>query len=104
MFFQPRIFFHGVVSPPYPLCDNYPPYSLALSTKMVEVARHAPLDVLHTHYAIPNAVSAAMARQIVAPQPLPAATTPHGTDRTLAGNHPDKPDTPRWGGLLRDAG
>ena len=36
---DPRIFFHEVVVPRYPLFE-YPPYSLALATKMVEVARH----------------------------------------------------------------
>jgi len=98
-----RIFFHEVVTPTYPLFDNYPPYSLALSTKMVEVARHAPLDVLHVHYAIPNAVSAVMARQIVAPQPLPVVTTLHGTDVTLVGNDPNYLETTRWGILQSDA-
>ena len=98
-----RIFFHEVVTPTYPLFDNYPPYSLALSTKMVEVARHAPLDVLHVHYAIPNAVSAVMARQIVSPQPLPVVTTLHGTDVTLVGNDPNYLETTRWGILQSDA-
>jgi len=98
-----RIFFHEVVTPSYPLFENFPPYSLALSTKMVEVARHAPLDVLHVHYAIPNAVSAVMARQIVSPQPLPVVTTLHGTDVTLVGNDPNYLETTRWGILQSDA-
>ena len=102
-FLNPRIFFHEVVTPTYPLFDNFPPYSLALSTKMVEVARHAPLDVLHVHYAIPNAVSAVMARQIVHPQPLPVVTTLHGTDVTLVGNDPNYLETTRWGILESDA-
>lgn len=102
-FLNPRIFFHEVVTPTYPLFDNFPPYSLALSTKMVEVARHAPLDVLHVHYAIPNAVSAVMARQIVSPQPLPVVTTLHGTDVTLVGNDPNYLETTRWGILQSDA-
>jgi len=101
--FLPRIFFHEVVTPTYPLFDNYPPFSLALSTKMVEVARHAPLDVLHVHYAIPNAVSAVMARQILAPQPLPVVTTLHGTDVTLVGNDPNYLETTRWGIVQSDA-
>jgi N-acetyl-alpha-D-glucosaminyl L-malate synthase BshA len=102
-FLNSRTFFHEVVTPTYPLFDNYPPYSLALSTKMVEVARHAPLDVLHVHYAIPNAVSAVMARQIVSPQPLPIVTTLHGTDVTLVGNDPNYLETTRWGILESDA-
>jgi N-acetyl-alpha-D-glucosaminyl L-malate synthase BshA len=98
-----RIYFHEVVTPTYPLFDNYPPYSLALSTKMVEVARHNRLDVLHVHYAIPNAVSAVLAREIVAPQPLPVVTTLHGTDVTLVGADPNYLETTRWGILQSDA-
>ncbi len=102
-FLNARTFFHEVVTPTYSLFDNYPPYSLALSTKMVEVARHAPLDVMHVHYAIPNAVSAVMAREIVSPQPLPIVTTLHGTDVTLVGNDPNYLETTRWGILQSDA-
>jgi N-acetyl-alpha-D-glucosaminyl L-malate synthase BshA len=98
-----RVSFHEVVTPTYPLFDNYPPYSLALSTKMVEVARHNRLDVLHVHYAIPNAVSAVMARQILAPQPLPVVTTLHGTDVTLVGADPNYLETTRWGIIESDA-
>jgi N-acetyl-alpha-D-glucosaminyl L-malate synthase BshA len=98
-----RIFYHEVVTPTYPLFDNYPPYSLALSTKMVEVARHNRLDVMHVHYAIPNAVSAVMAREILAPQPLPVVTTLHGTDVTLVGTDPNYLETTRWGIIQSDA-
>lgn len=98
-----RIFFHEVVTPRYPLFDDYPPYSLALSTKMVEVARHNALDVLHVHYAIPNAVSAVLARDILAPQPLAVVTTLHGTDVTLVGNDPNYLETTRWGINQSDA-
>lgn len=98
-----RLSFHEVVTPTYPLFDNFPPYSLALSTKMVEVARHHRLDVLHVHYAIPNAVSAVMARDILAPQPLPVVTTLHGTDVTLVGTDPNYLETTRWGINQSDA-
>ena len=98
-----RLFFHQVVTPTYPLFAEYPPYSLALSTKMVEVARHQQLDVMHVHYAIPNAVSAVMARQIVAPHPLAVVTTLHGTDVTLVGNDPAYLETTRWGIVQSDA-
>ncbi|MFL6293660.1 MAG: N-acetyl-alpha-D-glucosaminyl L-malate synthase BshA [Thermoanaerobaculia bacterium] len=98
-----RIFFHQVVTPTYPLFAEYPPYSLALATKMVEVARHQQLDVLHVHYAIPNAVSAVLARLIVAPHPLAVVTTLHGTDVTLVGNDPAYLETTRWGIVQSDA-
>lgn len=98
-----RLYFHEVVTPRYPLFDDYPPYSLALTTKMVEVARHGRLDILHVHYAIPNAASAIMARQIVAPRALPVVTTLHGTDVTLVGNDPNYLETTRWSILQSDA-
>lgn len=97
-----RIFFHQVVTPTYPLFE-YPPYSLTLATKMVEVARHQQLEVMHVHYAIPNAVSAILARQIVAPRPLAVVTTLHGTDVTLVGNDPAYLETTRWGIVESDA-
>jgi N-acetyl-alpha-D-glucosaminyl L-malate synthase BshA len=98
----PTLFFHEVIVPRYPLFE-YPPYPLALATKMVEVARHNGLDVLHVHYAIPNAVSAVLARQILAPQPLPVVTTLHGTDVTLVGNDPSYLETTRYGIVESDA-
>jgi N-acetyl-alpha-D-glucosaminyl L-malate synthase BshA len=99
---SPRICFHEVVVPRYPLFE-YPPYSLALATKMVEVTRHRDLDLLHVHYAVPNAVSAVLARQIVAPRPLPVVTTLHGTDITLVGADPSFRETTVFGIRESDA-
>ena len=99
---SPRLYFHEVVVPRYPLFD-YPPYSLALATKMVEVARHQDLDLMHVHYAVPNAVSAVLARQILAPRPLPVVTTLHGTDVTLVGIDPNYLETTRFGIVQSDA-
>lgn len=99
---SPRVFFHEVHVPHYPLFE-YPPYSLALATKTVEVARHQQLDLVHVHYAVPNAVSAVLARQILAPQPLPVVTTLHGTDITLVGNDPNYLETTRFGITESDA-
>ncbi len=99
---EPGLTYHEVVVPHYPLFD-YPPYSLALATKMVEVARHQALDVMHVHYAVPNAVSAVLAREILAPQPLRVVTTLHGTDITLVGNDPNYLETTRFGIERSDA-
>lgn len=96
-----RIFFHEVLVPRYPLFE-YPPYSLALATSMVEVARHHGLDLMHVHYAVPNAVSAVLAKQILAPEPFPVVTTLHGTDITLVGNDPSYLETTRFGILQSD--
>jgi N-acetyl-alpha-D-glucosaminyl L-malate synthase BshA len=72
----------------YPLFD-YPPYDLALATRMAEVAQIYELDLLHVHYAIPHSVSAMLARQMLEAAPkkrkLPFVTTLHGTDITLVG-------------------
>ncbi len=95
-FVSARLFFHEVVVPHYPLFE-YPPYSLALATQIVEVARHQRLDLIHVHYAVPNAVSAVLARDILAPQPLKVVTTLHGTDITLVGNDPNYLETTRYG-------
>jgi N-acetyl-alpha-D-glucosaminyl L-malate synthase BshA len=101
-FVEPHLFFHEVVVPHYPLFD-YPPYSLALATKIVEVARHHQLDVMHVHYAVPNAVSAVLAREILEPQDLKVVTTLHGTDITLVGNDPNYLETTRFGIEKSDA-
>ncbi len=85
---QPNIHYHEVEVSRYPLFD-YPPYDLALATRMAEVAELYDLDLLHVHYAIPHSVSAMLARQMLAAKPrgrrLPFVTTLHGTDITLVG-------------------
>ncbi|HEX6097559.1 MAG TPA: N-acetyl-alpha-D-glucosaminyl L-malate synthase BshA [Thermoanaerobaculia bacterium] len=79
-----RVHFHEVNVTPYPLFDPYPPYTLALATKMAEVAAYEKLDILHVHYAIPHAISAYLAKQILQSS-LKVITTLHGTDITLVG-------------------
>jgi N-acetyl-alpha-D-glucosaminyl L-malate synthase BshA len=83
-----NIHYHEVEVSSYPLFD-YPPYDLALATRMAEVADFYELDLLHVHYAIPHSVSAMLARQMLAaaakPRKLPFVTTLHGTDITLVG-------------------
>jgi N-acetyl-alpha-D-glucosaminyl L-malate synthase BshA len=83
---RPRVFFHEVVAPSYPLFVS-PPYTLALATKMAEVAAHAKLDLLHVHYALPHAISAILAREMSAGTGvrLKVVTTLHGTDITIVG-------------------
>src|SRR6201993_4468526 len=79
------IFYHEVPVSNYPLFE-YPPYDLALATRMSEVAQYYELDLLHVHYAIPHSVSALLARQMLAKSKhLPFVTTLHGTDITLVG-------------------
>src|ERR1700677_1816195 len=52
---EPNIHYHEVEVSRYPLFD-YPPYDLALATRMAEVAQLYDLDLLHVHYAIPHSV------------------------------------------------
>ena len=85
-FFNENLFYHEVDIRSYPLF-KYPPYELALASKMVDVVKHEKLDFLHVHYAIPHASSAYMAKQILATEGIhiPVVTTLHGTDITLVG-------------------
>ena len=80
------IFYHEVPVSSYPLFE-FPPYDLALASRMAEVAEYNDLDLLHVHYAIPHSVSALLARQMLAAKGrrLPFVTTLHGTDITLVG-------------------
>ena len=80
------IFYHEVPVSNYPLFE-FPPYDLALASRMAEVAELYELDLLHVHYAIPHSVSALLARQMLAARGrrLPFVTTLHGTDITLVG-------------------
>lgn len=85
-FFNENLFYHEVDIRSYPLFD-YPPYELALASKMVDVVKYEKLDVLHVHYAIPHASAAYMAKQILKTEgiEIPVVTTLHGTDITLVG-------------------
>jgi N-acetyl-alpha-D-glucosaminyl L-malate synthase BshA len=84
--FQENIFFHEVTSHDYPLFE-ISPYESSLASKLVDVVKHAQLDVLHIHYAVPHAAVAYLAKQILLAQNIniPYVTTLHGTDITLVG-------------------
>ena len=86
---QENIFFHEVNVNAYPLFE-YPPYTLNLTSKIVDTVKFAELDILHMHYAIPHATSAVLARQILASEGIhiPVVTTLHGTDITIIGQDP----------------
>jgi N-acetyl-alpha-D-glucosaminyl L-malate synthase BshA len=84
--FSENLFYHEVSVSNYPLFD-FPPYELALASRLVDVVRFEKLDVLHVHYAIPHASAAFMAKQILLTYGIyiPVVTTLHGTDITLVG-------------------
>jgi N-acetyl-alpha-D-glucosaminyl L-malate synthase BshA len=87
--FSRNIFYHEVEVMHYPLFDA-PFYTLALAAKIAEVAFYEKLDVVHAHYAIPHALSAMLARQMLEDKCagfkcFKLATTLHGTDITVVG-------------------
>ncbi|HWR00831.1 MAG TPA: N-acetyl-alpha-D-glucosaminyl L-malate synthase BshA [Chlorobaculum sp.] len=87
--YSKNIFFHEVEPLNYPMFES-PYYALSLASKIAEVAFYEKLDVVHAHYAIPHAISALLARQMLE-EKCPAspcfriATTLHGTDITIVG-------------------
>ncbi len=83
----PRVSFHEVGNIDCSLIKEFP-YTLALASKMVEIARNKNLQILHVHYAIPFAPAAIIAKQIAPELDLKIITTLHGSDVTLIGNKP----------------
>ncbi len=81
-----NVFYHEVEMASYPLFE-FPLYTPALASKIVEVARFEKLDFVHAHYAIPHAISAYLAREVLNGK-LKFITTLHGTDITLVGLEP----------------
>ncbi|MEH7117894.1 N-acetyl-alpha-D-glucosaminyl L-malate synthase BshA [Neobacillus vireti] len=75
---------------------QYPPYDIALASKMAEVANREKLDILHVHYAIPHAVCAILAKQMSS-RDIKIVTTLHGTDITVLGYDPSLTDAIKFG-------
>jgi N-acetyl-alpha-D-glucosaminyl L-malate synthase BshA len=88
--------FHCVSVSSYPLF-RYPPYDLALSTIMRQVMVDHELDILHVHYAVPHAICAYVAREMVPDCRTRIITTLHGTDATILGRDPAYADVIRFG-------
>ena len=79
--------FHLVDVVSYPLFE-FPPYTLALASKIYEVIDNHGLDLVHAHYAIPHSTAAYLARQMAGQRPVKIITTLHGTDIILIGLDP----------------
>jgi N-acetyl-alpha-D-glucosaminyl L-malate synthase BshA len=86
----------------YPLF-HYPPYDLALSSTLREVMAARELDVVHVHYAVPHALSAYLAREMLPGCRTKILTTLHGTDTTILGRDPSYRDVIRFGLQKSDA-
>ncbi len=90
-----NIYYHEVEVNQYSVF-KYPPYDLALASKMAEVAKREKLDILHVHYAIPHAVCAYLAKEMVG-ENLKIVTTLHGTDITVLGYDPSLTNLIKFG-------
>jgi N-acetyl-alpha-D-glucosaminyl L-malate synthase BshA len=93
--FHPNIFYHEVEVNHYDVF-KYPPYDLTLANRMAQVARNEKLDLLHVHYAVPHALCAYLAKQMVG-EGLKIVTTLHGTDITVLGYDSSLSDMIRFG-------
>lgn len=81
---EKNITFHRVDVTDYPLF-RFPPYSMSLAGKLVELCREIDFDVLHIHYAIPHAISAFLCHSMLREKTPPIVATLHGTDVTVVG-------------------
>lgn len=81
---------------------QYPPYDIALASKMAEVINREKLDILHAHYAIPHAVCAILGKQMSG-RDMKIVTTLHGTDITVLGYDPSLSDAIKFGIEKSDA-
>ena len=99
-----RVYYHEIEVSAYPLF-KYPPVTLSAACKMIEIAEVYGLEILHVHYAVPWAVCAHLAREVVSEggQSLRIITTLHGTDITLVGSEPSFFKMTRFGIQRSDA-
>ncbi len=89
------IHFHKVNVSDYPLF-RYPPHDICLANKIAEIVVDHDIDIVHAHYAVPHAISAILAREIITNCPqcehkknVKIVATLHGTDVTLVGSQKD---------------
>ncbi|MGN7305684.1 N-acetyl-alpha-D-glucosaminyl L-malate synthase BshA [Bacillus subtilis] len=92
--YHPNIHFHEVEVNQYAVF-KYPPYDLTLASKIAEVAERGNLDIIHAHYALPHAVCAYLAKQMLK-RNIGIVTTLHGTDITVLGYDPSLKDLIRF--------
>ena len=83
----PNISFHAVAALNYPV-PAQSSYALALAAEMIQVAQKERLDLLHVHYAVPHALAAYLARQVLGAAAPNVLVTLHGTDVTRIGADP----------------
>jgi N-acetyl-alpha-D-glucosaminyl L-malate synthase BshA len=89
------VHFHPVDVITYPLF-KFPPYTLALASRLARIITEEGVDLIHVHYAIPHTLAAQTARDMTGRNDLPLVTTLHGTDVQLVGLDPSYRDITRW--------
>ena len=92
--YSERMFFHKVWLKDYPVFDHQP-YSLALASQLSELVDEKKIDIIHSHYAIPHAISAILAKSM-SKHPVKCVCTLHGTDITVVGTHPTLKNITRY--------
>ncbi len=80
-----RIYFHKVTMKNYPVFD-FQPYVMALASQLSQLIIEYNIDVIHSHYAIPHALAANLAKQIAGREEVRTIVTLHGTDVTIVGS------------------
>jgi N-acetyl-alpha-D-glucosaminyl L-malate synthase BshA len=100
--YQENLYFHQIASVSYPVLRSEL-YTLTTAVKMARLVEDQRLDILHSHYAVPHAVSAMLARQLVPRNRVKLVTTLHGTDITLVGSQPSLAPIVRLGLSQSDA-
>ena len=104
---HPRLHMHLVEVEEY-LLPHMGSYPLSLAARLAQVTREHRLDLWHLHYAVPHAVSALLAQQLLAagpgiPPTVRTVLTLHGTDVTGVGQSPSLRAINRFALLACDA-
>ena len=98
---EDNIYFHKIWVKEYPVFD-FQPYTLALASQLSDIIDRFDIDIIHSHYALPHAVAAILAREI-AKKKVKCVTTLHGTDITVVGSHPTMKNITRYAITSSDA-
>ncbi|MFP4521157.1 MAG: N-acetyl-alpha-D-glucosaminyl L-malate synthase BshA [Fibrobacterota bacterium] len=99
--YRPNLFFHKVELANYPVFI-FPPYTHSLASQLADIITEYNIDVVHSHYAIPHAVAAILAKSISG-RNIKTVTTLHGTDITLIGKQPGFKNITRYAIMESDA-
>ena len=84
---NPNLHLHQISRINYPVL-NGELYTLATAVNMSQLVKEHQVEILHSHYAVPHAVSAWLARELCHDGAVKIVTTLHGTDITLVGSDP----------------